>query len=103
MKEITFPLTARTLAGVMPADLSGPLAGYLAAGLRTLGPRRISPPAIPGNNPLAPPEIRFGQPCSADGVAGIDGVFPECVAYLPSTSRWASPYRSGDMLVEILI
>jgi hypothetical protein len=54
-----------------------------------LAQRHISPPSILGNNLGPHSRNRSGWTSSAEVQARMDGCFPECMANLPSTLRYA--------------
>lgn len=81
----------------MFTSVDGGSPGYTALTPHIQTARHVSPPSILGNNLAASPANRSWWASSADALARMGGGLPECMACMPSTSRWAS---SGKAIEE---
>ena len=74
----------------MFASIDGAVPEYMALAPHILAPRHVLPPSILGNMLPTPSQSHSGWPSSPEVLARMDGSFPECMAKMPSTLRWAS-------------
>lgn len=74
----------------MFASIDGANPGYMALAPDILALRHVSLPPILGNNRVAHSSSCFEWLSSAEVLVRMDGGYPECMANLKSTLRWAS-------------
>lgn len=74
----------------MFASIDGAGPGYMALAPHIPDSRHVSPPSIAGNNLVDQPKRHSGRPSSAEAPARMDSSFPEYMAILKSTLRWAT-------------